>query len=213
MIHHILFDLGQVLMPFDRQRSYDRVLPHLCPDKRELVTERRKDFEALLKESAIALETGRIDFGDFQRQVESVLETSIPPEEFHRIWCDIFWMDKKIVALGESLSERYGTWLVSNTSRVHYQWIIKKFPRVAFYRDAALSYELGVMKPAKEYYEKALEQFGIDPAHCVFIDDLKENVDGAVATGMSGIVFNHCAQLVEALKALGVGCLPEHLSH
>ena len=32
------------------------------------------------------------------------------------------------------------------------------------------------MKPAEEYYVKALEKFGIDPVHCVIIDDLKENV-------------------------------------
>jgi putative hydrolase of the HAD superfamily len=213
MIHHMLFDLGQVLVPFDRKRSYHRLLPHLSPEKREFVTLHRNDFEALIEQPAVDLETGRIDFKYFQEQVERVIETSLSTEEFRRIWCDIFWIDEEIVALGEFLSKRYGTWLVSNTSRAHYEWILEKFPRVVFYRDAALSYELGVMKPEKEYYQKALAQFRVDPAHCVFIDDLKENVDGAVAAGMSGIVFTHGAQLVEALKELGVECFPEDIAH
>ena len=204
MIRHILFDLGKVLVPFDRQRSYDRLLPDLSPEKREFVTRRREEFEALVQEPAIALETGRIDLFAFQQYVEGILDVTLLPEEFRRIWCDIFWMNEEIIELGKTLSERYGTWLVSNTSRAHYRWILEKFPRVAFYRDAALSYELGVMKPAEEYYVKALEKFGIDPVHCVIIDDLKENVAGAEAAGIFGIVFSNYAQLVEALKRLGV---------
>ena len=204
MIDHILFDLGQVLAPFDRGRSYQRLLPFLSPEKRKFVTGQRQAFEALVEDPAIALETGRIDFGDFQRWVEKIIEASIPPEEFRRIWCDIFWMNDDTIALGEDLSERYGTWLVSNTSRAHYEWILEKFPKVAFYRDAALSFELGIMKPAEEYYLKALEQFGIDPAHCVFVDDLQANVDGAVAVGMYGIVFENLTELVKDLRKLGV---------
>lgn len=204
MIRHILFDLGKVLVPFDRQRSYARLIPRLSPEKRRFVTENREDFEALVKEPAIALETGRIDLKRFQARIEQTLDVSLNRDEFRRIWCDIFWMDEKTVGLGEALSEWYGTWLVSNTSKAHYEWIIEKFPRVAFYRDAALSYRLGVMKPAKDYYVKALRQFGIQASQAVFIDDRQDNVDGALAAGMRGIVFENYAQLVEDLKKLGI---------
>ena len=106
--------------------------------------------------------------------------------------------------LGESLSQSYGTWLVSNTSRIHYEYIIGRFPRVPFYKGAALSFDLGVMKPSAAYYEKAIEKFGIDPFQAVFVDDLTENVEGAVRAGITGIVFRNRNQLAQELQRLGV---------
>ncbi len=95
-------------------------------------------------------------------------------------------------------------WLASNTSRVHYEYILKMFPQVAFYKGAALSFELGVMKPALAYYRKALAKFGIPPKQAVFIDDLEENVEGAIKAGLMGIVFQDRQQLVKDLRSLGI---------
>lgn len=204
VITDIIFDLGNVLVPFDREIAYSRLQRHVSPQVARWLDEDRPAFEARLKGPAIELETGRIGFGDFRHIVCEVLSAHIPEKEFERIWCDMFWMDEWMVRLGEHLSERYRTWLASNTSRAHYEWVTGRFPRIAFYRDAALSFELGVMKPARAYYEKSLAQFGIDGKTAVFIDDLEENVDGARAAGINGIVFKDRGELLEELRRLGV---------
>ena len=201
-ITDILFDLGRVLVPIDWNLAYTRLASHL-PDRLRLLMETdREAFQNLFLDSAIELEMGRLEFGRFHKIVTHALETRISLEEFHHIWCDIFRLDTRMVRLGQSLSRTYGTWLVSNTSEAHYQWIVTKFPEIVFYRDAALSYRLGVMKPAAEYYRKAL--FGVNPASCVFIDDLSENVEGAVRAGMIGIVYEGTDQLLEKLHKIGV---------
>jgi putative hydrolase of the HAD superfamily len=204
MIRHILFDLGNVLAPLKWDLAFGRLIPHLPPDLADLCANDRPAFQNLLAESATALETGCIEFDEFYRIVSEILRTDLTEEEFHDIYCRIFTLDEEMVALGEILRERYGTWLVSNTSRVHYEYIVETFPRVEFYRGAALSFELGAMKPSVEYYEKAIQKFGIEPASSVFIDDLAENVAGAVAVGMTGIVFRNKVQLLDELKSLGV---------
>ncbi|MCA1960054.1 MAG: HAD family phosphatase [Desulfomonile sp.] len=204
MIMDIIFDLGNVLVPFDREIAYRRLRRHLSTPVARWLDQDRAGFEARLKGPATELETGRIGFDEFRRIVCDVLSIDLARDEFERIWCDMFWMDEDMVRLGETLSERYGTWLASNTSRAHYEWIIGRFPRVAFYRDAALSYELGVMKPARLYYEKSLERFGIDRNAAVFIDDLKENVAGARAAGINGILFKGREPLLAELRRLGV---------
>jgi len=204
MITDIIFDLGNVLVPFDREIAYRRLRRHLSPDMARWLDEDRAGFEARLKGPAIELETGKIRFAKFRRIVCEVLGINLSPEEFERIWCDMFWMDEGMVLLGEMLSDRYGTWLASNTSKAHYEWIVGRFPRVAFYRDAALSYELGVMKPAKAYYEKSLGRFGVEPKAAVFIDDLAENVAGARAAGINGIIFKGREPLLAELQRLGV---------
>jgi glucose-1-phosphatase len=203
-INHILFDLGNVLVPVDWEIAFRKLQPHLPPDRARLLKEDRQAFVDLLRDPAIALETGVTDTDQFYGAMTEILGTDLNRDDFLEIWCNIFSLDKGMVSLGEELSRDYGTWLVSNTSRIHYEYIVEKFPRVMFYKDAALSFDLGVMKPAAAYYEKAIQKFGVDPCQAVFIDDLKENVEGAVRAGITGIVFRNRNQLVEELLGLGV---------
>jgi putative hydrolase of the HAD superfamily len=204
VISDILFDLGKVLVPFDWNIALGRLVRYLTPHHLSLVKKDREAFKSLFHEPSAALERGEIDFARFHTTVMDILDTRIPAKEFRRIWCDIFTLNRQMVELGRTLSDRYGTWLVSNTSRAHYDWILAKFPEIAFYKGAALSFELGVMKPAEEYYEKIIEKFGLDPTRCVFIDDLPENVEAAVQAGMWGIIFTGREQLVERLRELGI---------
>ncbi len=203
-IADILFDLGKVLVTFDWDIALQRLLPHLTAETAREVAESKEKFTGLFREPGIALEKGQIDFEEFYHHMRNRLEISIGKEEFRYIWCDIFELDEDMVMLGRGLSRTYRTWLVSNTSRAHYRWIIEKFPRVTFYRDAALSFELGAMKPSREYYRGVIDKFGIDPARAVFIDDLPENVVGALKAGMKGIVFRGREHLVAELELMGV---------
>jgi glucose-1-phosphatase len=203
-IRHIIFDLGNVLVALDWETAFGRLMPHLPPDMAALLRTDRTAFLGLLHEPGVALETGHIDFREFYRQASALLVISMSFEEFRFVWCDLFRLNTEMVALGEGLSTRYQTWLASNTSRAHFEWIIGRFPRVAFYEGAALSFELGVMKPAREYYEKALTLFGIQDEPAIFIDDLEENVAAARDCGMIGIVFRGKDRLVEELANLGV---------
>ncbi len=204
MINNILFDLGKVLVPFDWEIALNRLLPHLPPKMAEMQKDDRPGFRRLFMEPLEKLETGKIEFDRFHRTMSDILEVRLSEEEFQLIWCDIFRPDYEMIALGEALSKQYGTWLVSNTSRVHYEWILEQFPTVAFYKSAALSYELGVGKPSAGYYQEAIRKFGIDPERSIFIDDLEENVEGAVQAGMHGILFLDRVRLTGQLKQLGV---------
>jgi glucose-1-phosphatase len=202
MTEHVIFDLGQVLIPFDWQIAISRLVPHLKPEVSDIVNGNKAAFVSLIAEPATDLETGNIDFEAFQKRVQAILGSNLNSREFHRIWCDIFRADWDMIALGRALSLRFGTWLASNTSEAHYQWVLEHFPEVQFFRKAALSYELGVMKPDARFFEKALRSFGIDAKNAVFTDDIQENVDGAVAVGMTGILFRNRAQLETELEAL-----------
>ncbi len=45
----------------------------------------------------------------------------------------------------------------------------------------------GVAKPDEVAYRLVAERLGVEPARCVFVDDLRRNVLGAVAAGMTGV--------------------------
>ncbi|MFD0923609.1 HAD-IA family hydrolase [Saccharopolyspora rosea] len=65
-----------------------------------------------------------------------------------------------------------------------------------------LSGDLGIAKPDPAIYRLAADRLGVDPSRCVFVDDLRTNVDGAVATGMVGIHHRDVAATRYELEVL-----------
>jgi putative hydrolase of the HAD superfamily len=65
-----------------------------------------------------------------------------------------------------------------------------------------ISGEVGMRKPEPGIYRLAADRLGLEPAQCVFVDDLGPNVKGAVGVGMVGVKFVTVEQAVEELEAL-----------
>jgi HAD superfamily hydrolase (TIGR01509 family) len=50
-----------------------------------------------------------------------------------------------------------------------------------------ISGEVGMRKPEERIYRFAADQVRAQPSECVFVDDLRPNVEAAVLTGMVGV--------------------------
>jgi len=59
-------------------------------------------------------------------------------------------------------------------------------------------------KPDPEIYRRCLDRLGASPAEALFIDDLPENVAGAVAAGLRGHRFTAARPLAAALERFGL---------
>ncbi|MFI8433587.1 HAD family hydrolase [Streptomyces sp. NPDC079020] len=57
----------------------------------------------------------------------------------------------------------------------------------------------GVAKPDRAIYEIAAARAGVPIQRCLFVDDRQENIDAAVALGMTGVLFRGPADLERAL--------------
>ncbi|MEV6218236.1 HAD-IA family hydrolase [Nocardia sp. NPDC051833] len=51
-----------------------------------------------------------------------------------------------------------------------------------------VSSEVGVRKPSRRIYAIACERLGTSPQHCVMVDDLQQNLDGAARLGIAGVL-------------------------
>jgi putative hydrolase of the HAD superfamily len=72
---------------------------------------------------------------------------------------------------------------------------------VTRYFDAlVISWEVGTVKPEPAIYRIAAERLGVAPGEALFVDDRPENVAGAEAVGMQGMLFEGDAS-VPALRA------------
>jgi putative hydrolase of the HAD superfamily len=65
-----------------------------------------------------------------------------------------------------------------------------------------ISGEVGLHKPQEEIFLLAAERLGTDPADCVFVDDLRENIEGAEKVGMTAILHRDPEATVARLEEL-----------
>ncbi|MHC1787477.1 MAG: HAD family hydrolase [Christensenellales bacterium] len=70
---------------------------------------------------------------------------------------------------------------------------------------AMVSAHEGICKPDPRIYGRLCERFGLLPHECLFVDDMPENVDGAIRVGMAAHLFDGDYSKVEdRLKGLGI---------
>jgi putative hydrolase of the HAD superfamily len=62
-----------------------------------------------------------------------------------------------------------------------------------------ISSDVGVRKPSRRIYVIACERLGVAPAHCVMVDDIEHNLDGASRLGIAGVLHTSAAQTVREL--------------
>ncbi len=67
-----------------------------------------------------------------------------------------------------------------------------------------LSHEIGVKKPDPKFFDIIARKLSIQHRNIVFIDDRKKNIEGAISTGMQGIIYTDTQQMGRDLRTLGV---------
>ncbi len=104
-----------------------------------------------------------------------------------------------IEALPRARAAGLKTGLISNS------WGHGRYDRDSFARlfDAVvISGEVGLYKPQPEIFRLGAERVGLDPAQCVFVDDLVENCEGAEAVGMTAVLHRGADGTLERLEDL-----------
>ncbi|MCR5262987.1 MAG: HAD family phosphatase [Clostridiales bacterium] len=82
-----------------------------------------------------------------------------------------------------------GIYLLSNASRRQSEYW-PNVPASECFDGRVISAIDGFMKPDIGIYELLLNRYGLEAGDCLFVDDVKANVDGAEAAGMKGFVFS-----------------------
>jgi 2-haloacid dehalogenase len=93
---------------------------------------------------------------------------------------------------------------LTNWSSETYPIAVARFEFLKWFRGTLVSGDVKMAKPDTRIFELFLERFAIDPAHAVYIDDRRSNVETAMMLGMHGIVFTDAAALRVELVKLGL---------
>jgi epoxide hydrolase-like predicted phosphatase len=74
--------------------------------------------------------------------------------------------------------------------------------------DVVISAEVQMHKPQPEIYELAAKRLEVEPSGCLFVDDLRENCEGAEEVGMTAVRFRDPEQTIARLSELTGIALP-----
>jgi putative hydrolase of the HAD superfamily len=195
----IVFDLGNVIIPFDFGRGYARLEQHVGLPAAEI--RERIVATGLVPE----LESGRIEPRPFVAAINAALGMSLTYEEFAEIWSSIFLPETLIPeSLVVQLKENHRVMVLSNTNAIHFEMVWEAYPILRHFDHLVLSHEVKAMKPEPAIYAAVLAEAQAEPGECFFTDDISAYVEGARRAGMQAEQFLGYEKLLGDLRSRGV---------
>ena len=199
-IRNIVFDVGNVLVPWDpagiearafgaeRLETPDYVSPFrgnetwLAVNRGEL---------SLVEARPFYVGEHGFTHDDVDRLYEALFASFPLKTDTRTLMGDLEANGYRLFAITDNVHE-----VVAHLKEVHDFW--------EMFETAAVSAELGVLKPDPRIYRWLLDTAQIAAEESVFLDDVQRNVDGAKAIGMGAFVFTDAAAAREDLRSVGV---------
>jgi glucose-1-phosphatase len=190
VIHGIFFDLGNVLVGIDSARFAEKM--------RELTGLDHGQLRSIFGGGLVTdYECGRMDDDQFLAALCEKAGVEITREDFNGIWTCMFPLTPLLPEeLLKDLSLRYPLWAISNTNRMHFEFIRERYRFMEYFRGWSLSYEVGAAKPDPAIFAHALRETRIAPDHALFIDDQWINVEAARNLGIHAVQFLDSEQVI-----------------
>ena len=199
MIRNIVFDIGNVLTDF-RWKGFlvdkgfgEEMIRRIAKASVESPLWREFDRGAWTEEALME------EFIKMDPEIE---------RELHLAYDDIRGMVTPrayaIPWVKELKAKGYKVYYLSNFSDKAYRECSEALDFLPYMDGGVLSYREHLIKPDPAIYHLLLRRYGLRAEECVFLDDMKENVEAARAEGFAGIVFESKEQAQALLARMGV---------
>lgn len=185
-VKNIIFDLGGVLLNIDFNRTYEAFKMLGAADLKAQFTQYTSDelFEAL--------EMGTISETNFFSAIQEKCDPGTSFEQIRNAWNAIL-VDFRLESMHflSDISNKYNLYLLSNTNSIHVTAFHQIFKEQtgkdnfdAYFKEAYYSNVIKKRKPYPATYQHVLELARINAGETLFIDDSKNNIDGAKEAGL-----------------------------
>lgn len=199
-IDTLVFDLGGVLIDWNPEYLYNKIIP----DEQE-----RKWF---LSNICTPDWNEEQDAGRSLQEATDYLVKKFPGHEksiraYYGRWKEMLGGPiHETVEIFRELKDRgeLRLYALTNWSAETFPVALELYDFLHWFDGRLVSGEEKVRKPFPEIYKLLIERFGIDPKHAIYVDDNIRNILPARDIGFVGIHFRTPALFREELKRLGV---------
>ena len=186
-IRHIVFDIGKVLIHYDPEIPFRRLIPD---------SEERRWFLENVCTSDWNIEQDR---GRSWQEAEALLIAEHPAQEaniraFRQNWHAMVpnhYADS-VAILERLIEDGHDVTMLTNFAADTFREAQARFDFLNRPRGVTVSGEIGLIKPDRAIYDHHVSSFGLEPSATLFIDDSQKNVDGAKAAGWQAVLFTTC---------------------
>jgi HAD superfamily hydrolase (TIGR01509 family) len=201
MIKLFVFDLGNVILPFEHRQiahklhEVSRVAGRFSPDE---IFRYMFDME---KGLVNPYEEGLMSSLDFFMRLKERYKLEIDFEEFKEIWNPIFREDSEVNDIILYLKGKgYPLFLLSNTNELHFTYITELYPIVHSLDEWILSFEIGAKKPKQRIYDEIFNRTDVERNEVLYIDDIGRYVEAGRGFGLQAMVFKGAGDLWKVIK-------------
>lgn len=198
-IKAVVFDLGNVLIPFD----YDIMIDKLNKIEAGLGSKMYKLYLAHYDVHRL-YEAGKMTDEEFLSTVLKWADFKLNKEEFCHIYSDVFTVNEDVTGLLPQLKEQYKLVLLSNTNHIHQKYGWAKYDFLNNFDKLILSHEVGAVKPEEKIYRAVEAYTGEPPEAHFYTDDVDAYVKAAENLGWDAVQFKNGNQLKEAMQQRGL---------
>lgn len=177
-IENIIFDYGGVFLLLDEEKTYQAF----------------KDLGLLfisdeLSASNNDFQRGRISIPTFIKNIQKELPRPASEQQIIDAWCAMLGgLPQERIDLLKRLKKKYRIFLLSNTDDIHIDRVTRTTPStvefLAQFEKVYYSQNTGYRKPEAEIFQLVLDENNLDASKTLFVDDVRENAEGAVRVGM-----------------------------
>ncbi len=204
MVKNIVFDLGGVIVPLNRE-ACNRAFSNIG----------FKDFNSLLNDYVqegffLQYEKGLLTTSEFRDIIRSHIDplmtkgkvTDLEIDKSMGAFLERISFEK--ILLLEKLKEKYRVFLLSNTNPIAIN-VVKEYFREHgknmndCFEKMFLSYEMNLAKPDPKIFEEMLTDGGMVASQTLFIDDAPANIEIAKESGIQTYLFGKDDSLVDVM--------------
>lgn len=198
-IEAVVFDLGNVLVDVLHERAA-QALEACCADGTQRLHETISSSPLLHR-----LESGELDAAQFFSELSAHARLSVGLPEFCAAFCDIFVPVPEMIGAHAALrSAGLRTYIFSNTSALHFDYLARRHAFLGDFDAHFLSYELGCMKPQAAIYEALEQATQLAGRQLLYLDDRLENVEAGAQRGWQVIHHVSAPLSIARFRELGL---------
>jgi 2-haloacid dehalogenase len=198
-IRHVVFDLGQVLIRWDPEAPYRRLIPD-AEERRRFLTEvvthewnLEQDRGRSWEDAEAALIAVHPNHADLIRAFRANWWEMVPGQ-----------IDENVAILDSLIENGTDVTALTNWAADTFAETVARFPFLSRFRGITVSAHVRLVKPDAAIYRRHAADFGLSAPHTLFFDDSPANVAAARAVGWRAEQYLSTERLSADLRRYGL---------